>query len=97
MSIEDTDAYLKMLENLKAVWKDALGVFRCVECASVDLRQNIVLMARAADMRIIGVQGEEDEPLPEERDGIRRVCSSCQTPPTEGAIRFFKHGTDALQ
>jgi hypothetical protein len=61
---------------------------------SVDLRQNIVLMARAADMRIIGVQGEDDAPLPEERNGVRRICPSCQAPPPENAIRFFKHGTD---
>jgi hypothetical protein len=30
-------------------------------------------MARAADMRIIGVQGEDDAPLPEERNGVRRI------------------------
>jgi hypothetical protein len=63
-------------------------VFRCVECASVDLRQNIVLMARAAGMRIIGVQGEEDAPFPEERDGIRRIALPARRRRPKGPSAF---------
>jgi hypothetical protein len=54
-------------------------------------------MAGAAAQEVIGPQGEEDDPVPEERDGIRRTCLTCQTPPPENAIRFFKHGTDELR
>jgi hypothetical protein len=97
MSIEDTDAYVKMMEDLEAVWKDALKLHGCVECARVGLAQQIRLMARAADWDIVGDQGEDGDPVPEEHNGIRRTCPSCQTSPPEGAIRFFKHGTDELQ
>jgi hypothetical protein len=97
MRIEDTDAYVKMLCDLKAVWADALTVFRCVECARVDLAQNIRLIAGAAAQEIIGPQGEADDPVPEERDGIRRTCLACQTAPPESAMRFFTHGTDELR
>ena len=97
MKIEDTDAYVKIMENLEAVWKDALKLHGCIECARVDLAQQIRLMARAADWEIVGDQGEDGDPVPEEREGIRRICPDCQTPPPEGAIRFFTHGTDELR
>jgi hypothetical protein len=86
-----------MLRDLKAVWKDALKVFGCVECARVDLAQNIRLMAYGAAQDIFGPQGADGDPVPEERDGLRRLCPDCQEPPPAGAIRFFKHGTDALR
>jgi hypothetical protein len=54
-------------------------------------------MARTAEQEMTGPQGKEDDLVPEERTGIRRTCPSCQTPPPEGTMRFFKHGTDALK
>ena len=88
MRIEDTDAYVKMMHDLKAVWKAALKVFRCVECARVDLRQQLRLMARAADWDIVGDQGEDGNPVPEERDGIRRTCllSAVSTSPSLSTV-----------
>jgi hypothetical protein len=80
-----------------AVWENALTVFGCVECAHGDLAQHIRLMAYRAAQDIVGPQGEGGDPVPEERDSIRRRCPDCQEPPPDGAIRFFTHSTDALR
>jgi hypothetical protein len=86
-----------MAENFEAVRQDALKVLRCVECARRDLAQRLRVMARATACEIVGPQGEEGAPVPEERNGIRRTCPACQTPPPDGAMHFFKHGTDEFQ
>jgi hypothetical protein len=61
-----------------------------------DLTQHIRLMAHRAAQDISGPQGEDGDPVPEERDGIRRIDPDCQEPP-DGAIRCVKYSADALR
>jgi hypothetical protein len=42
----------------------------------------------AGGMRIIGVQGEEDAPFPEERDGIRRIALPARRRRPKGPSAF---------
>jgi hypothetical protein len=89
--------YKRQERTLEAAFEAALTLYGCVECARLDLAQRLRLMARTAEQEMTGPQGKEDDLVPEERTGIRRTCPSCQTPPPEGTMRFFKHGTDALK
>jgi hypothetical protein len=89
--------YARQERALEAAFLAALKLYGCVGCARQALAQRLRLMARTAEQEITGPQGKEDDPVPEERVGIRRTCPSCQTPPPEGAMRFFKHGTDELK
>ena len=69
-------AFMPLYERQKRALEEAfeagLKLHGCVECARVDLAQRLRLMARAAEQEIIGPQGEEGAPVPEERSGIRR-------------------------
>ena len=89
--------YERQERALEAAFEAGLQLHGCVECARLDLVQRLRLMARTAEQEIVGPQGEEGDPVPEERNGIRRTCATCQTPPPADAIRFFKHGTDELK
>ncbi len=64
--------YERQKRALEEAFEAGLKLHGCVECARVDLAQRLRLMARAAEQEIIGPQGEEGAPVPEERSGIRR-------------------------
>jgi hypothetical protein len=92
----------EMEKSLDVAWQAALKVIGCVECARVELVQRLRGNAEAKNIEIMGgVDWVNDdsasiEDAPMEKDGISRVCKNYQEPPPEGAIRFFKHGTDEL-
>ena len=79
----------------QAAWTAALELFRCVECARLDLAQRLRLMARSKGWEITGDQPEDETvPVPEiSPDGVRLTCTACQAPNEAG---FFRPGTDEL-
>lgn len=87
----------ELARQLEGAWQSALRLFGCVECSRVNLIQRLRFMALNKNDEIMGPVplplSDNYEP-PVERDGIRRVCESCRTPPR--TLTFFKPGTDEI-